>query len=69
MYADKHLLFAIPETPNPDDYVIGTYLVKTETPDYMQFAAHLAVEELTRKLGSPAPRNPRAGQPPRRQNR
>jgi 2,3-diketo-5-methylthiopentyl-1-phosphate enolase len=41
------LLFAIPETVNPDDYVIGTYIVKAETPDYMQFAAHLAVEEST----------------------
>jgi len=40
-------IFCLPESLNQEDYVIGTYLVKAATPDFLKFAAHLAVEQST----------------------
>ena len=40
-------ILSMPESLNHEDYVIGTYLIKAITDDFLKYAAHLAVEEST----------------------
>jgi len=39
--------FSLPESVEPEDYVIGTYIARVDTSDFLQYAEMLAVQEST----------------------
>jgi 2,3-diketo-5-methylthiopentyl-1-phosphate enolase len=47
MSSYRENLFAIPESVHREEYVIGTYTVHVEVPNYMTYAGMLAVQEST----------------------